>query len=117
MKPELAPEVLLKETYNYIIDHPDEHNQGWWAIQDMDSTCGTAYCFAGTAVRLAHPEAEFIFEGRAAAAFVKISGHKFHVRELAEELLDLTPAQGSLLFDGDNTIHSIHHLLEDWKVL
>ena len=36
---------FAEEVYQYLIDHPDEHNQGQW--------CGTARCIAGTACHLA----------------------------------------------------------------
>lgn len=41
--------ALLEETLDYILVHPEEHDQGVWIEQ---TECGTTRCFAGTAVML-----------------------------------------------------------------
>ncbi|MES9516585.1 hypothetical protein ACIQYW_19075 [Rhodococcus erythropolis] len=41
---------FAEEVYQYLIDHPDEHNQGQWT---KTTPCGTVRCIAGTACHLA----------------------------------------------------------------
>jgi hypothetical protein len=47
---------LIRKTWEYITEHPEEHNQKDWARQ---TTCGTTYCFAGTALVLSNYDFDF----------------------------------------------------------
>lgn len=43
---------LLDEVLDYIIDHPDEWDQGSWFDNSAKSACGTTACFAGHALKM-----------------------------------------------------------------
>ncbi len=102
----LAPEVLLKETYQYIVDHPEEHNQQVWVSRT--DKCGTVCCFAGHAVLIA---------GYKVDRCNRVSEMNMHVMDAAQKLLGLTDHQVDQLFLYADDIHDIKNLLEDWKVL
>ena len=54
---------LLRKTMNYIIEHPEEHNQDAWH-------CGSAHCFAGIGQILAgFKESDFDIGPQMAEAF------------------------------------------------
>ncbi len=104
-----APEVLAKETYAYIIEHPEEHDQGvWWRKKPF---CGTTACFAGHAVHIAYPDAKFKRDG-----FVEIDGEGRSIPDLAQDLLDLSFFQANALFYS-SSIEAIHDHLTDWGML
>jgi hypothetical protein len=104
------PKVLLKETYNYIVEHPEQHNQRHWQLWKTSSNCGTAYCFAGMAVHLAGYDINV-------HDCVKEWQDSPHVSDVARELLGLDPEQAGMLFRGENSIDRIRQLLEEWNVL
>ncbi len=114
----MAPEVLLKETYNYILEHPEEHDQAWWASKN---SCGTSYCFAGHAVVLAGYTINWggTYGGIGRSSFVNLPGvgNFDSISAVAKRLLELNDDQADLLFAGGNTIGDIRDILEDWKVL
>lgn len=113
---ELAPEVLLKETYQEIIKHPEQHNQARWYSNEYigDVVCSTAYCFAGMAVHLAYPKAIFA-SGDSVYCNAEMSAAS--IPELAAELLGLDSDQADMLFASNNTLENIRLLLERWNVL
>jgi hypothetical protein len=109
----LAPEVLLKETYNTIVSHPELHKQSRWYEHQED--CGTAYCFAGMAVHLAYPNAKFFMSD-----MVKLEDEfetVYYIPDLAEKILGLTSEQRHKLFAAGNTILDIQNYLEKWGML
>lgn len=44
--------VLLEQTMQYILDHPDRHDQSVWVDGDEPTLCCTTACFAGWALIL-----------------------------------------------------------------
>jgi len=90
---------LLTRTLAYIEDHPREWNQGAWAVQ---TSCGTAYCFAGTAVHLAQPDAEFNFDDGAPRVAWSVNDRP--VGASAAELLGLSEDDADRLFEPGNTL-------------
>ncbi len=119
----LAPEVLLKETYQYIVDHPEEHDQGSWYGKNTQRDalgrfcgCGTAYCFAGMAIHLAYPQAEFMWSDSVYPTKNKGEGPKY-IPTLAADLLGLDEDQVRDLFRASNSLDRIREILEEWQVL
>jgi hypothetical protein len=106
----VTPEVELAErVLAQIEEHPEQWQQGEWAFR---ADCGTVYCFAGWAVRLAHPEAEFLFgvsslrDGSATLAQLGGSPPR-DIKDLATELLGLRWRGADVLFDGRNTLEEL----------
>jgi hypothetical protein len=114
MEQQLAPEVLLKETYNYIVEHPEEHDQASWVRRVNGNSCDTAYCFAGMAVHLAGYDINVRM-----ATVPGFDDHQYYksIRDAAKELLNLDDHDADILFNGYNSIHDIRRILEGWKVL
>ncbi len=110
LKPD--PKVLLKETYNYIMEHPWEHNQRTWGVKN---SCGTAYCFAGHAVLLAGYKITFDSEGF--ANLVDTPHGKQRIEYLAKELLGLKDHEATRLFNASNSHTRIRSILESWDAL
>ncbi len=106
----MAPEVLLKETYTYILEHPEEHNQRLW--QTFGRDCGTAYCFAGMAVHLAGLEMN-----RNDHVCGKEWENAPHINDVARKILGLEEDQAGQLFNAGNSIDDIRRLLENWGML
>ncbi|WP_234551486.1 hypothetical protein [Rhodococcus qingshengii] len=80
---------FAEEVYQYLIDHPDEHNQGQWT---KTTPCGTVRCIAGTACHLAGYEITAAFGVTGALAYT------------ARKLLGLTAWEADrLFFLTDNT--------------
>ena len=78
-------------------------NQGVWAQRQDKNVCGTAYCQAGeAALRGGY---KFIWHDDDPHTYtVKKDGKMFGISEAALLVLGLTDDEGSLYFDGDNTI-------------
>lgn len=100
---------LLKRTLNYIEAHPDEWDQKHWASWTQ---CGTAYCFAGWTVALAHPGASPDFSEGASpdgetTGYVVVDGESVDIEEFATELLDLSGEQADALFCATNSLDEL----------
>jgi len=115
-EPTLTGDVLLKETYNELVAHPERHNQHMWAKR---TACGTVGCFAGTAVMLAYGgEAQFLFAPfTSVTAEVMLDGKVYYIKELAKSVLGLDCDQAEVLFNPTNSIERIGEMLESWGVL
>lgn len=92
---------LLEKVMQYILDHPEEHDQSQWF-------CGTTACFAGhtallSGYRLPHP----LGQNEAIAVVVDKDGKRHYVDDLAIELLGLTCDQGNLLFGASNNLEQL----------
>jgi hypothetical protein len=101
--------ALADRVLAHIETHPKEWDQTWYAERHP---CGTAYCFAGHTVRLAHPTAEFLF-GDSLAAAVRVDGVEHYIGELAAKLLDLSHLDELALFDGSNTLEDLRAMVAD----
>lgn len=123
---------LLWKVYDHIVAHPEEWDQAAWAIrvrdEDTETTallkdgfCGTSFCVAGHAVHMSDPSAEFIFEVWKGSDFVcanKLSlpgGTTEWVGTHAAKMLGLDEDEAELLFNGANSLPSIHDLLRRWE--
>lgn len=107
---------LLKKTVAYILDNPEKWNQAHWAIVPEDKgICGTAFCFAGTALHLAYPGALLVGgfpsigadDGLVFESMVLPQVGKVDISEFAETELGLTDEQADVLFDSDNKLPTI----------
>ncbi len=124
----MANAERLQTVMQYITDHPEEHNQGWW----FSGSCGTAACFAGWAANL-YAE-QMGMERIAGSLYYRPIGTYWsvvhpdakHVRSLAIEILDLDDnnhafSDGSLvattdasaLFAAHNTQAEIQLMVKD----
>lgn len=100
---------LARQTLEYIEAHPELWDQGNWARK---TECGTAFCFAGHAVALADPTAEFDWFGAlgeyAEARAVRLAdGQLQSIRVLAHKLLRLNTYSCDVLFEGTNTLEHL----------
>jgi hypothetical protein len=109
---ELAERVLAR-----IEANPAQWNQGLWALR---TACGTAYCFAGWAVKLALPQAEFLFgratysDTQAVHAYVPEEGEA-SIQALAAEALGLGSEAADVLFWGENTLDDLRGYVRSLK--
>lgn len=96
-------EDLLRRVLDHITAHPDEHNQGHWALW---SDCGTAYCVAGHAVVMSGYEPDWLsaFGGSEGISTAGVAGKDQTIAELAAELLGLEfdSAHDGLFFGGND---------------
>ena len=106
---------LLWKVYDHIVAHPEEWYQGNWAVQVEDSMCGTAFCFAGHAVMMSHPDAEPVWEEGSAEEVTLDDGRREGIMELAADDLGLDEIDAESLFCGTNSLDRIHTLIVDWE--
>lgn len=106
--------VLARQVLENIEANPNEWQQQSWACRFLGSetSCDSAFCYAGHAVRMAHPDAEFqFFESdvlREEATAVEIPGvGRQSIRILAQQLLGLDDYSADVLFYADNTLEDL----------
>lgn len=104
---------LLRKTLEHITAHPEEWNQDVWAKR---TECGTACCLAGTALAIQGYEFDWDNNG----PLMSLLGESFWltdgrgIDEAAIEELGLTNDEADRLFDGDNSLHTLWSLAEDF---
>ena len=114
---------LLKQTLAYILDNPEKWNQKSWATAVSPEgagtkevpvgTCGTAFCFAGTALAVKYPKAVMVnpYEvggGKIVFDTIRIPRlGTLDISETAQKQLGLNDAQASDLFDASNKLPTI----------
>ena len=91
---------LLRKVLEHVTDHPEEWNQGVWAVRN---DCGTAACIAGHTVLMAGHQVEWMEMSSATEKAVDVSGGPT-IRQVAAHELGLTRYQEVALFDGGNTL-------------
>lgn len=91
---------LLERTMQYILDHPERH--------DQVNYCGTSQCFAGWAAHLEGWKIVSTFP-----AVVEKNGVRRQVGGLAKELLGLTNVEANTLFGGDNARYELQLMVKD----
>lgn len=100
---------LLRQTLEHIETHPELWDQMHWAHQ---TACGTAYCFAGTALMLAG-KADFAWYGRELDGLTYASemanGEDIH--DAAAALLELDEEDAVELFCPDNDLGQLRDLV------
>lgn len=117
----MANNDLLQRTLAHIEAHPEQWNQGAWAKK---TDCGTAYCFAGTAVHLAHPDATPAFNTLwDRTAFMNVptvitaAGRtlmsQVDIQQEATEVLDLYRHEAGVLFSAHNTLEDLRQMVAD----
>jgi hypothetical protein len=94
---------LLQQTLSYIETHPEEWQQGEWR-------CGTNACFAGHAALLAgarwvHPDHQFD------DYVITPDAQEVFVADFAQQVLELNGDQASVLFDADNSMANLRHIV------
>lgn len=102
---------LLWKVYDHIVAHPEEWRQGMWATK---TDCGTAYCFAGHAVTMTHPNARPVWLGGHACRFADGSGF-FPYDTVARAELGLSVREADCLFGSLNSLQDIHDLIMQWE--
>ena len=108
---------LLWKTLDHIEAHPDEWFQRDWVLK---TKCGTAFCFAGTAVMLAHSDAEVVWAEDEPKEWdtscdVLIDGVKRDIGVLATEDLGLTLSEADNLFDPNTTLDEMRDFITRWE--
>src|SRR5437588_13068265 len=99
---------LLRKVLDHITAHPDEWDQGSWAIQTDSSPCGTAFCVAGhAAVMRGH---EIAWVPGALPVYYTRSGEA--IDTVAVKELGLNMAQSAHLFAPDNSLADLWYLAE-----
>jgi hypothetical protein len=120
----VTPNVpLLRKTLAHIEANPDQWDQSSWINE-----CGTAFCFAGHAVRL---HGGRIVESNDDEAYVvpplgeeikdtggwwvrEVGGTPaVYIQEYAQELLGLDYQQGQRLFDALNYLHDLRRIVAE----
>lgn len=111
---------LLNRTLNYIEAHPGEWDQNQWAARN---SCGTVYCFAGTAVMLSELPIEWRdsyqdhdYYGEIASYIASDAPAPYADRFIstaARELLELSEAQSDRLFDPVNKLADLRRLVAE----
>lgn len=98
---ELAQQVLEQ-----IEEHPDTWDQGYWARET--ASCGTTHCFAGWAVALAEPDAQFAidFDGLGTGV-IRRDGEPWEIKDAAIDLLGLTSWQADAMFWHSTTLDEL----------
>ena len=90
---------LLERTLDWITMNPDAHDQTWYFMQ---TECGTAACFAGTACLLSGDTPTW-WDEHGLSQMTRHDGQVYPVRSRAQELLGLTYDESITLFWGYNT--------------
>lgn len=104
-------EELLTQTLEQIDNHPEDWNQKVWGTTvDLPegNTCGTAYCFAGWAVKLAGYEPVFNCGTSRFAYDAHVADEVREIAAIARDLLGLTWEQANQLFASHNTREDLH---------
>ena len=106
--------TLARRILEHIEAHPEEWQQNFWAKQLLGSeaSCGTAFCYAGHAVHMAHPDAEFQFYEHdllsEQASDVQIPGVGLrNIKFTAQELLGLSDYSADVMFAASNTLEHL----------
>ena len=107
---------LLWKVYDHIKAHPEEWHQGAWASK-THNTCGTAFCFAGHAVMMAHPDAEpaWYAEHNSTDNVVMSDGECREIMTLAMDDLGLSDNDADVLFNGFNRMSDLHAAILGWE--
>lgn len=101
---------LLARTLAHIEANPHEWNQSMWASRRTD--CGTAYCFAGTAVHLGRPDLKPDFVGENANGYMRdADGELIDIRDEAIEQLDLPEDIADHLFSASNDLDDLRWMV------
>lgn len=105
--------ALAGKIYAQIVDNPKTHDQSWYSIE---TDCGTTYCIAGWAVKLAHPDYQFRYVtsslGLTANEVVTTDGESEFIFVIAMGDLGLDHAEHEYLFDETTTRESCLAFLE-----
>lgn len=115
----LTKAPLARAVLEYIEANPDEWNQNFWAYADA---CGTVYCFAGHAVHMAHPAAQFLFgfgaavgTHEAAQATIPAKDVPMRVDQVAQALLGLDRRSANIMFWSNNTLEHLRDYVEQME--
>lgn len=105
---------LATKVLDHIKSDPEHWDQRWYGVQD---DCGTTYCFAGWAVKLADPQAQFRFDHDGSAVYVNPSNsnHSCRIVSYAADLLGLNYDDGDMLFYWANDLNELEKLINDFK--
>lgn len=98
---------LLRETMDTILAKPEAHNQEFYARR---TECGTAYCFAGTALVLSGEDFAFSSNHYGEVSWDLASGKPLFIT--ACMILGIRPDDAMTLFHGDNTVEDLKHMVD-----
>lgn len=127
---------LLRDTLDYIEQHPEEWDQSTWATkkQATKNVCGTSFCFAGHAVNLSEQyrlvgsaynwhtdEYEVVTTMEEADTQDRLSwfaqnvktGNVESIATAARKVLNIGGNEGDYLFDGGNTLDQLDLYVTD----
>jgi hypothetical protein len=104
----------LLDVLTFLEVHPDRHDQNYWVLR---RACGTVACLAGwAALRNGYVES-YSSEDPSYFRGVYRSDDPHQelraIRNVAEEVLDLTPEEGDLLFDYCNGIQDLWRIVNE----
>lgn len=114
---------LIKKVYDYIVDNPDQHAQGLWAIKA--NSCGTVACVAGHALIFSGLDIEWEIgpsrcnDGEEVARIRCVTmpdGRKATIPVGAAEVMGLTWAEAEKLFldtTDEEAIDMLADMLEE----
>jgi hypothetical protein len=102
---------LLRKVLDHIDAHPEEWEQGSWAIQSSRYSCGTAYCLAGhVAVMTGHePAWDSIAQGEFYADHTTADAC---IGDVAQAELGITTEEADALFQADNSRTALREISE-----
>lgn len=96
----------LRRVQRHIRRYPEKYDQDVWI-------CGTTACVAGRVALLNGWKPAPESNDTIGALVAKEGERNRLVAELAEGLLGLTPSQSSALFDGCNSEHLTHQIIDE----
>lgn len=98
--------TLMRDTFRYIEDHPEEHDQDNWADQ---TECGTVRCFAGTAVHVS-PDYRLVHDPYDWFHVVRVSdGAIMTICDAADEALGLDEDESDAMFCEAGNLEELYY--------
>lgn len=97
--------VELERIMGFIEENPADHKQEEWI-------CGTEACFAGWTCLLNDWGPQYNVDGTS-TEFVTKGEECQHVREVAQDILGITPTDALILFWGNNTPDKLRLMVKD----
>jgi hypothetical protein len=101
---------LLRAVLAQIDATPERWDQSMWASR---TECGTAFCVAGWAVHISHPDAKPKFNLYGEALTCRLPGFgDVYIMDEARRLLAITRDEASLLFSSFNSRSDVQYYAE-----
>ena len=92
----MANVEACRVVYNYLVEHPEEHNQ---EVFGERTSCGTTMCVAGTAIMLHRPDiVKWITDDERSEVLQMVVYGDCDVQEVARVILGLSDGEADDLF-------------------